>query len=257
VKFGISPFGVWRNRADDPRGSDSRAGATNYDHLYANIIKWQEKGWIDYTLPQLYWQIGHPPADFETLAHWWKLHSYGRAMYIGHGVYKIDPATETGAWANPGELPGQIRLLREIPEITGSAFFSSKHFKRNLMGFQDSLKYDLYRYPALVPPMPWLDNQPPLPVAKISKWGRRVRWKVEETENESDKPNRFILYINEAGEKLNPGNPKFIHVILGDDKNKFRFERINPRRKKYEVRVSVLDRLNNESMLSEPVILKL
>jgi uncharacterized lipoprotein YddW (UPF0748 family) len=50
VKFGISPFGVWRNIADDPRGSDSRAGATNYDHLYANIIKWQENGWIDYTL---------------------------------------------------------------------------------------------------------------------------------------------------------------------------------------------------------------
>ena len=70
VKFGISPFGVWRNKSDDPRGSDTRAGATNYDHLYADVIKWQEKGWIDYLLPQIYWQVGHPQADFKMLANW-------------------------------------------------------------------------------------------------------------------------------------------------------------------------------------------
>ncbi|MBN1820405.1 MAG: family 10 glycosylhydrolase, partial [Prolixibacteraceae bacterium] len=88
VKFGISPFGVWRNSYVDPNGSITRAGATNFDDLYANVIKWQKKGWIDYLLPQLYWQIGHPTVDFKHLAEWWKDHTYGRAMYIGQGVYK-------------------------------------------------------------------------------------------------------------------------------------------------------------------------
>ncbi len=257
VKFGISPFGVWRNKADDPRGSDTRAGATNYDHLYANIIRWQEEGWIDYTLPQLYWQVGHPAADFEKLAHWWKSHAYGRGMYVGHGVYKSDSVSEITEWAQPGELPKQIRLLREIPEIKGSAFYSCKHFNRDLMGFQDTLRMSLYKKKALVPPMPWLDHQPPFPVDKIKKRGKTVKWKTKEADLELDKPKQFILYLNRKGQPLNPLDTEFIHVILGKDETKFRFERINQKRQKYEVRVSVLDRLNNESWLSEPVILRL
>ncbi len=145
VKFGISPFGVWRNIADDPQGSDTKAGTTNYDQLYANVIKWQEKGWIDYLLPQLYWQIGHPSVDFKVLANWWKDHAYGRAMYIGEAVYKIDTNSTVKEWTLPDEMSNQLRLLRTIPEIGGSAFYSSIHFLRDLMGFQDSLKNDFYR----------------------------------------------------------------------------------------------------------------
>src|SRR5690606_21481963 len=124
VKFGISPFGVGRNIADDPRGSQTRAGATNYDHLYADVIKWQEKGWIDYLIPQIYWQIGHPDVGFELLAHWWKNPAYNRAMYIGHAVYKSEKTSPTQAWTKPRELPEQIKLLREIPGVNGSAFYS-------------------------------------------------------------------------------------------------------------------------------------
>ncbi len=258
VKFGISPFGVWRNRADDPLGSDTRAGATNYDHLYANIIKWQERGWIDYTLPQVYWQIGHPLADFEKLVYWWKDHTYGRGMYIGHGVYKSEPASTTREWANPGELPKQIRKLREIPGIEGSAFYSSKHFKRDLMGFQDSLRTDLYRFPALVPPMPWIDDQTPLPLRKIRKSGRKVTWKTEKLNHEVlQNPYKFIIYVAGDGRPFNASNPEFIYAITTSDITSYRFERINRRRKPYAVRISVLDRLNNESWLSEPVIIKL
>ena len=55
VEFGISPFGVWRNEADDVRGSKTQAGCRNYDDLYADILLWLEKGWIDYVTTQLYW----------------------------------------------------------------------------------------------------------------------------------------------------------------------------------------------------------
>ena len=78
VEFGISPFGVWRNKSNDPRGSDTQAGAQNYDDLYADILKWLEEGSIDYVAPQLYWEIGKKVADYEVLAKWWSENSYGK-----------------------------------------------------------------------------------------------------------------------------------------------------------------------------------
>lgn len=255
VKFGISPFGVWRNIADDPEGSETQAGTTNYDQLYADIIKWQKKGWIDYCLPQLYWQIGHRAVDFNLLAHWWRDHTYQRAMYIGHAVYKSDSTSIVKEWTLPDELPKQIELLRKIPGISGSAFYSSNHFNRNLMGFQDSLKLNLYKNVALVPPMPWLDSIPPEKVIKFKQHGKKIKWKIAETLNEPDKPNRFIIYLNKIGTPFNSENPDFIYRI--EKGTKFKFQRLNRKKKKYEVRVSVLDRMNNESKTSKPVILKL
>ena len=251
VKFGISPFGVWRNQADDPRGSATRAGATNYDHLYADVIKWQEKGWIDYLLPQIYWQIGHPDVDFELLARWWKNHAFNRAMYIGHAVYKSEKTSAVKAWTLAKELPDQIRLLRSIPGINGSAFYSSKHFNRDLMGFQDSLKQNLYKRAAIVPPMPWIDSIPPQPVSKIRNTGKKVKWKVK---NPADSW-QYVVYLNEKGISFDAANPGFILSTVKE--KECSFVRSNQKKKKYEVRVSVLDRLNNESAPSKPVILKL
>lgn len=254
VKFGISPFGVWRNIADDPNGSDTKAGATNYDNLYANIIKWQEMGWIDYCLPQLYWYIGHPAADFKTLAEWWKDHTYNRAMYIGQAPYRVDPESDTPEWRDPDQLPKQIRLLRSIPEITGSAYFSSRSFNNNLLGFQDSLKQDFYKHPAIIPSMPWLDETPPAAITKLKKSGRKVKWETVETNDEMDKPWQIVVYLNDLNEPFDPNSAKNIFIIQKE--NKIKFDRINRKKRKYEVRISVLDRMNNESKLSLPIIIK-
>ena len=255
VKFGISPFGVWRNIADDPAGSETKAGATNYDHLYANIVKWQKEGWIDYCLPQLYWYIGHPAADFEILVKWWQKHTYGRAMYIGQAPYRVDPDSETPQWREPGQLPKQIRMLREIHEITGSAYFSNRSFNNDLLGFQDSLKFNFYKKPAIIPPMPWLDNVPPAPVIKLKKSGRKLSWETNNPGAEMDKAWQFVVYINEAGEAFDYNNIKFIYSI--QKSKEIKFERINRKRKRYEVRISVLDRLNNESKVTSAVIVKM
>ncbi len=255
VKFGISPFGVWRNIADDPEGSATTAGATNYDQLYANILKWQQKGWIDYCLPQLYWQIGHPAVDFELLANWWKNHAYERAMYIGHGVYKSDTASSVKEWRMPDELPRQIELLRSIPGIAGSAFYSSKHFTRDLLGFQDSLKLNLFSNPAIIPPMPWLDNTPPPKVGKVKKRCKKVKWEAPKMQNELDKAKQFVIYLNKKGHPFNSENPEYVYKIISD--SEYKFSRMNRKKQKYEVRVSALDRLHNESETSKPVIVKL
>jgi uncharacterized lipoprotein YddW (UPF0748 family) len=158
VRFGISPFGVWRNKSQDPMGSDTKAGQTNYDDLYADILLWMQKGWIDYVVPQLYWERGFKLADYDILLDWWNQHSYGRHIYIGQGIYR---AGSNAAWKNPDELPKQIQLLRSYPTTQGSVYFSSKSFDKNPNGWVDSLRNNYYRYPALVPPMPWLDNAAP------------------------------------------------------------------------------------------------
>ena len=158
MKFGISPFGVWRNKSQDAMGSDTKAGQTNYDDLYADILLWLQKGWIDYVIPQLYWERGHRLCDYDVLLDWWNQHTYGRHLYIGHG---IERAGSNAAWRNPNEIPNEIKGLRDYRTTQGSAFFSSKIFEKNPLGWSDSLKNHYYHYPALVPPMPWIDNSAP------------------------------------------------------------------------------------------------
>lgn len=158
VKFGISPFSVWRNLKDDSQGSDSRAGITNYDDLYADILLWMRKGWIDYVTPQLYREINDPLIAYEKMVSWWAAHSFGRHVYIGHGIYR---ALENNAnWKKPSQLPDQIKIARFTPGIEGSVYYSSKIFKSNPNGWNDSLRNNYYSLPAKVPVMPWLPARP-------------------------------------------------------------------------------------------------
>jgi uncharacterized lipoprotein YddW (UPF0748 family) len=156
-RFGISPFSVWRNKDKDPEGSDSKAGQTNYDDLYADILLWMKKGWIDYVTPQLYLEIGHDKIAYEKLLDWWSRHSYGRHIYIGHGIYRAG-GKEAG-WNNPTQLPDQIKLLRRYPNVQGSIYFSSTTFNNNPNGWNDSLQNNYYRSPALIPKMGWLPEK--------------------------------------------------------------------------------------------------
>jgi uncharacterized lipoprotein YddW (UPF0748 family) len=150
VKFGVSPFGVWRNGSVDPTGSDTRAGATCYDDLYADVLTWLRQGWVDYVIPQLYWNIGFAPADYAKLLNWWALHSYNQDLYIGHAAYKVGNNNEA-AWHDPKEIPRQIALNRTNWIARGSAFFSSKTVLQNNLGVKDSIT-NMFRHPALIPP---------------------------------------------------------------------------------------------------------
>ena len=156
VKFGISPFCVWRNKDQDPDGSDSKASQTNYDDLYADILLWLKKGWIDYVAPQLYLEIGNPRVPYEKMLDWWSRHTYGRQCYIGLGIYR---AGSNAAWRNTNELPHQIEDLRNTPNIQGAIYFSSTTFDRNPNGWSDSLRNNYYKEPAQVPPMDWLPKK--------------------------------------------------------------------------------------------------
>lgn len=156
VKFGISPFGVWRNSDKDARGSNTKAGQTNYDDLYADILLWLQKGWIDYVAPQLYWEFGHKAAPYEVLIDWWSKHTYGKHCYIGLGIYR---AGSNDAWKDSTQLPRQIKLLRNTNNIQGMIFFSSKTFNKNPNGWNDSLRLYYFKEPSLIPEMNWMQKR--------------------------------------------------------------------------------------------------
>ncbi len=153
IQFGISPFGVWRNKSKDPRGSNSKAGVTNYDDLYADILLWLNKGWVDYIIPQLYWEHGHALADYDELLAWWDQNNLKRNLYIGHGIYRAGTTTN---WKSNNEIPYQIQGMRNLKNTRGSAYFSSNTFTKNPYHWNDSLQNNYYRKPALQPTMPWL-----------------------------------------------------------------------------------------------------
>ena len=142
VQFGISPFGVWRNASVDSTGSATTAGITNYDDLYADIRLWIQKGWIDYVLPQLYWEIGKKAADYEILAHWWANEVRGTncRLYIGMAPYKLEGASSKTPWGVGNEISRQMHLNRTIPEITGECFYSTRPLLRNPRHVCDSIK---------------------------------------------------------------------------------------------------------------------
>ena len=136
VEFGISPFGVWRNDSTDPaRGSATKAGVQNYDDLYADILLWMNKGWIDYVAPQIYWNQGHKSAEYNTLVKWWSKYA-GQSntnLYIGQAAYK------TNEWKDAKELINQINFNRNYPEVKGSIFFSYKSLLTNPKNVTNSL----------------------------------------------------------------------------------------------------------------------
>lgn len=150
VQLGVSPFGVWKNNSTDPRGSDTRAGQTTYEDLYADPLLWMEKGWLDYLIPQVYWSMELPVASHRKIVDWWSNNSKNTNLYIGNGPYKIRNNSDS-AWDKKKELPAQIGYARQKNAITGNAFFSAKSLMNDNADVLKYLKKKYYTNTALPP----------------------------------------------------------------------------------------------------------
>lgn len=154
VKFGISPFGIWR-----PGFPPQIRGKDAYAELYANSFKWFANGWLDYFSPQLYWKIDAPGQAYPVLLSWWAAQNFqDRHLWPGNNVSNID----YGEW-KPEEIVRQIQITRRVPKATGNVLFSARSLINHTNGLAEALLRHCYQEPALIPASPWLSRKHPLP----------------------------------------------------------------------------------------------
>ncbi|MEU6659341.1 family 10 glycosylhydrolase [Streptomyces sp. NPDC046821] len=146
AQFGISPFGVWRNAATDPLGSDTRAGVQTYDDLHADTRMWVRKRWVDYICPQLYWNLGFPAADYAKLVPWWSdvVRGTGVRLYAGEALYKAGDPAQPAAWQDPAELSRHLTFTERFPQVRGHVFFSGTEVGADRIGAMARVVGDHY-----------------------------------------------------------------------------------------------------------------
>jgi len=244
VELGISPFGVWRNSTKDPAGSNTKAGQTNYDDLFADVLKWQREKWIDYITPQIYWEIGKEVADYKIIADWWSRNSFGTQLYIGQAPYRIDQESKVKSWQSADEIIRQIKLNRKYPEISGSMFFSAKFMRANPLGLHEKMQKRYYRYPALAPSNMRIDPVVPQePVnAQLTADNSQLNFSWEKSKNAKS----YVIYQFKKREKINTEKPEHIFLTTSDNSITYALDKLtDPGRFKYVV--TAVSKSNAES----------
>ena len=246
VKFGISPFGIYRNEKNDPLGSKTN-GLQNYDDLYADVLLWARNGWVDYNIPQIYWQIGHPAADYETLVKWWAKNTENRPLFIGQSVMNTiqndDPK-------NPSmnQLPRKMALERAYQTIGGSCQWPASAVVENAGKYRDALVQEYHKYPALVPVFDFMDDKAPGKVRKVKKvWtedGYMLFWTPPKAKDEMDRAVQYVVYRFGDKEKVNIDDASHIVAVTRNNFYKLPYK---DGKNKYRYVVTALDRLHNES----------
>ena len=246
VKFGISPFGLSRTEKNDPLGSKTN-GLQNYDDLYADVLLWARNGWVDYNIPQIYWQIGHPAADYETLVKWWAKNTENRPLFIGQSVMNtIQNADPKNPSMN--QLPRKMALERAYQTIGGSCQWPASAVVENAGKYRDALVQEYHKYPALVPVFDFMDDKAPGKVRKVKKvWtedGYMLFWTPPKAKDEMDRAVQYVVYRFGDKEKVNIDDASHIVAVTRNNFYKLPYK---DGKNKCRYVVTALDRLHNES----------
>ena len=257
VQFGVSPFGVWRNGDKDPRGSDTRAGQTNYDDLHADIAHWIQRGWVDYLIPQAYWHIGHEKADYQKVVKWWSENTFGTRLYIGHGAYKLNDQKANPAWLrqDPTEIEKQLQFNRSVSKIQGSALFSASTFKKNPYNIRERMARNSFAQIALTPVV--IDNvkMVPLPVTNVrleqtSNREFALMWDSP-PQNKEKQAVKYLVYQFDSEDKIDLSNPSAKVVLTG-------MRHLNLSKKEAKsIKAVVIRAVSRNNDVSGPVFFKL
>jgi uncharacterized lipoprotein YddW (UPF0748 family) len=235
VRFGISPFGIYRNQGEGKKGSRTN-GLQNYDDLYADVLLWMKNGWIDYCAPQIYWEAGHATADYVTLIEWWDAQKSKTPLYIGQDVVRTMKA---------GQLKEKMRASRMAERVQGNIFWPANELLRNNGGVADSLQRLYHRYPALIPACTHLHKQAPGKVRRLrmeqAEDGVNLCWDAPQGRNHPDGAVYYVVYRFPKGEKVNIERADAIYAVTR--------EQYCPIAGNEEARyvVTAIDRYHNES----------
>lgn len=258
VRFGVSPFGIWRNKKSDPRGSDSN-GLQNYDDLYADVLLWAKKGWIDYLAPQLYWTLDRDVAPSRGLAKWWNDNSNGVDIYIGQDVRctmnNADPKAKRA-----DELDTKVELSRQLPNVKGNIWWHGYWVTENLKGVADRLA-STHQSTIALPPAYGDDNRRAAPVTKLRLehhdgktflcWDNPAHGRDQKATDAV----RYVVYEFFPGEAAdNLDDPQTIIALTPMNRVLVADEDSKEATKGLTFVVTALDRMNRES---QPTVLKL
>ena len=251
VRFGISPFGIHRNRKDTPDGSGSEtSGLSNYEQLFADVPAWADKGYIDYVAPQLYWRIGHPAADYDVLIHWWNDRACKGHLYIGQSIGTFsEPDLDNPAVTQTAR---KMQLVRSLPNVDGNIWWPGWTLVQPVdAGFslRDSLQAVYQRFPALIPAYTDLDAVAPEPVASVSVSGRGLSWKPVRTDDVLQQPHFYVVYRFDAGEPVDLSQAARIVKVTRDT----HYKPADRRNGRHCYVVTVVDRCWNESKPSKAI----
>ena len=244
VKFGLSPFGIWR-----PRNPESVEGFDQYDQLYADAKLWINEGWVDYWTPQIYWRISTPLQSFPALVGWWKEQNL-KNKHFWPGI-TIDRENNE---ANSLEVINQIMTIRGmLPESPGNIFWSIGPMLK-FKELADAVVNGPYKKQALVPATPWFNNQPvaqPTVATKVDNDKVKISWTHVKKENVF----KWVVYLKYGS--------RWDYEILTNDitsyeaplesEYKFYTDSGSLQTKKMiltDIAVSAVDRVSNESTLS-------
>ena len=238
VKFGVSPFGIYRNVKNDPNGSRTN-GLQNYDQLYADVLLWVKKGWVDYCVPQIYWEIGNKAADYDELIHWWNRHCTKTTLVIGEDVERT---------VKFNQMAQKMALHAEMSHVKGTVLWYAKAVVDNVGNYGTRLRELYWRSPALQPTMKHIDHKAPKKprsVQLVDALGHRVLfWEAPKGKGWKDTAVKYVVYRFNRGDKVNVDDASKIVAITSDTHYMMPQEKPGT---KFTYAVTALDRLQNES----------
>lgn len=254
VRFGVSPFGIYRNMGPMYAEGSHTQGTQCYDDLYADVLLWAQNGWIDYVIPQLYWEIGHPQADYSTLVEWWNEHVPTHChLYIGQSIERSldnpkDHKPTPDLTKSHIHFSNKLSQSAEGQNIRGNCFWYAYQIEDNQYRVRDFLRHDVFVQPALSPAYKHIDAIAPDRIQNLSislvKQGLRVSWQYVVTDDPLQKPRYFCVYKFQKGEKVDVHDAS--HLLLKTVNTNFIDEDVY-HSSKYTYVVTSVDALGNES----------
>ncbi len=245
VKVGISPFGIYRNKKSDPNGSRTN-GLQNYDDLYADVVRWDSNGWMDYCVPQIYLESGNRAADYDELIHWWNQHLTRTALYIGEDVERTVKHADLKD-KNRHQLSAKMSLHQQLPRVKGTVLWYAKAAVDNIGNYGTSLRNVYWRTPALQPVMEHIDKKAPKKVRKLKAFnfdGQRVLfWTARKGKGWQDEVTRYAVYRFDKSEKVDLHDTSHLKAIVSDTFYEMPANEQTP----CVYVVTALDRMQNES----------
>ena len=218
VRFGISPFGIYRNKRSWEGGSNTN-GTQCYDDLYADVLMWAQEGWIDYVIPQLYWEIGHSAADYKTLCDWWAKAIHSKCqLYIGQSIERSLDKTSDGQTISDltkshSHMDRKLHQARDSKHIHGNCFWYAYQVEDNQFHVRDFLQQRVFQTRVMAPAYKNPSGKVAAKVQKLDgelvrtdkgQMGIHLTWERPATESKKELATRYYnIYRFARNESVN------------------------------------------------------